>query len=249
MGLRARIEARVDNSGPFLRIVEAFIAAGMLTMWAGLLHFHILNQDAVIPPELPSNRAVKAIVRMIPELDPMSFWLAVIGAGLSALFGLVGLVAFRSDQKSKYIGIYASFTITLSAWHLFRIEGRETIEKYNKNPTVDLWAPITSNVVMMFMAMLLMHHNLFSIRLFEKLPAVPKLVCKTCVILGVVAAQIYFSILLLLNFNAGVVLLATSPFLMLMGYLGGQLWEYLHVRSHSTDETATDEVETLIENK
>jgi hypothetical protein len=247
MGLRARIEERVENRGPLLRVVEGFIAIGMLTMWAGLLHFHIMHKEAVIPEGLPRNRAVKALVRMIPELDSMSFWLAVIGASLSALFGLVGLVAFRSDQKSKYIGIYASFTITVSAWHLFRIEGKETLEKYNKNPSVDLWAPITSNVVMMFMAMLLMHHNLFSIRLFDKLPPVSKLVCKTCVIIGVVASQIYFSVLLLLNFKAGVVLLATSPFLILIGYLGGQLWEYLHVRSHSADETETAEAEILIE--
>lgn len=249
MGIRERIEKRVDNRGPLLLIVEGFIAIGMLTMWAGLLHFHIIHKEAVIPNELPRNRAVKALVRMIPELDSMSFWLAVIGASLAALFGLLGLVAFRSDQKSKYIGIYASFTITVSAWHLFRIEGKETVEKFKKNSSVDLWAPITSNVVMMFMAMLLMHHNLFRIRLFDKLPSVPRLVCKTCVIIGVVAAQIYFSVLQLLNFKAGVVLLTTSPFLILMGFLGGQLWEYLHVRSHTLDENETAEAEILIEHK
>lgn len=250
MSLRERIEERLNNRGLLLRVVEGFIAIGMLSMWAGLLHYHIMHKEAVIPDELPTrNRAVKALARMISKLDPMSFWLSVIGASLTALFGLVGLVALKSDQKSKYIGIYASFTITMSAWHLFRIEGKETLEKFKKNPSVDLWAPITSNLVMMFMAMLLMHHNLLRIRLFDKLPPVSKLVCKTCVIIGVVAAQIYFSVLLLLNFKAGVVLLATSPFLILIGYLGGQLWEYLHVRSHIADETETAEAEILIEHK
>lgn len=244
MGLKERFERRIDNRGPFLRVVEGFIAVGMLTMWAGLLHYHVIHQKAVIPSDLPDTRPVRAILRMVPDLDPMSLWLAVIGASVSALFGMVGLLAFKSDQKSKYIGIYASFAITVSAWHLFRIEGTETLVKYYKNHNVDLWAPIISNLVMMFMAILLMHHNLFNIRMFDKLGITQKLVCKMCVIIGVVAAQIYFAVLLLFNFKAGVVLLATSPFLILTGYLGGQLWEYLQMRSERKPEE--DEIETLV---
>ena len=234
------------NNLALVRATEGLIAAGMLSMWAGLVHYHITNQDFVVPPQYPQNHsAIKAMIAMQPHLEGAAFYLVVLGACLAGGMGFLGLFLLDSKQKPNFVGVFASFVITGSAWHLFRIESEDTLERYLGEPgKTDLWGPITSNVVMLSMAMILMQLNLFKIWLFSKMPLTARLVCRFSVITGVLSAQMYFSIMLLLSYTAGLVLLAASPFLMLFGYVGGQLWEYLHLRAEAAKATP-DEKEAL----
>ncbi len=218
---------------PVVRVVEGIICIGMLAMWAGLLNYHFQHTQVTVPKGLPRKTPVKAILRMTPPLDDASFFLIVIGAAVAGSAGFLALIFIKSKQKSKYIGMYASFALTVSAWHLFRIEGEETLDRYksaNGTKSVDLWAPITSNLVLLFMSMLLMHHNLLIIPMYEHLPRVQGLMCRLSVMVGVVCAQIYFTIMILVNYIVGLVLLSSSIFLILFGYLGGQIWEYLLIQ-------------------
>lgn len=247
--LKTLVAGRVKKlvTGPvflvWMRITEGMITAGLLSLWAGLLHYHVVNKEIEVPEYLPDNRASRAILRMLPELDNLSFFLAVIGASVAGFFGLIGLFALRSRQKSKYIGMFASFALTVSSWHIFRKEGRETVNEFISTH-VDLWGPITSNLVMLFMSMLLMHHNLLQITFFPNLPDPARTVCDICIVVGVVCAQVYFSVMVLLSFTGGIVLLACSPFLILLGYVGGQVWEHIHMRTHAAEDI--DEKESLV---
>ena len=235
-----------------VRVTEGLICLGMLSMSAGLLHFHLQHKEVVIPKGLPDNRAVRAILRMIPDIDPVSLYLILIGAAVAGVVGFFALAFIKSSHKSKYIGMYASFALTASAWHLFRIEGQDTLDRYKESKNgVDLWSPIISNLVLLFMSMILMQHNLFMIPLFEKLPTRQGLICRVCVMAGVIFAQFYFSVLVLINFVAGLVLLMSSIVLMLFGYVGGQVWEWLLIRQQKREaaESASIEEQTPLTNQ
>jgi hypothetical protein len=215
-------------------IIEALLTMGILSMWAGLLHYHILHKDYVIPDGLPrDNRAVKALLRMQPDLDDLSFYMLVIGTSLAGATGFFSLLLVDTKQKQNYIGVFAAFALTVSAWHLFRLESEETIQKSLKgNVGVDYWSPIISHIVLTLMSMLLMHHNLFKLALFEAMPLAPEASFKICVVLGIFFAQIYFTILVMANFVAGLVLLSAAPFLVIFGYVGGQIWHLMQARKN-----------------
>lgn len=221
-----------------VRVTEGLIGAGVLSMWAGMMHYHLVNRDPVIPSEFPPHhRAVKAMIAIQAPMEDASFYLVVLGVSISAAMGFLALIILDSKQKPNFFGLFASFAITISSWHLFRQESKDTLEKYLQDPVrSDLWAPITSNLVLLLMAMLLTQHNLFKIWLFRHLPLTGRLVCRITVVVGVVCAQIYFSVMLLLSFTAGIVLLATSPFLILFGYVGGQVWEHFHMQAEASEE-------------
>jgi hypothetical protein len=230
---------RPERVATIVRVAEGLICAGTLAMWAGLLKYHIQNREIKVPSGLPDNKPVRAILRMTPSIDDASFYMIVIGAALAGFVGFLALAFIKSKHKSKYIGMYGSFALTATAWHLFRTEGRDTLDNYTDPKTragVDLWAPITSNLVLLFMSMLLMQHNLFTIPLFEKLPSTQGLVCRLSVMAGAVFAQFYFIIMILVNYILGIVLLASSIFLILFGYIGGQVWEYLMIQTNRGGE-------------
>lgn len=220
------------NNPRIVMAVEAVIGIGLVLIWISLLLYHLYAHDEPPAFSASDSLAKKAILLTYPDLKPIHLSLFLVGFFLVGVTGLVGLLWLESRQTSLSIGIYAGFFVMVSAWHLFRVEGRDAISRLLDSdpnndaiPNRDLWAPLLSNFVLLFFSLILIHKNLLDMDLHLRLDPDKVVWVKGLVSVGVLIGQFYFSAMIYVNFWVGYVLLCACPAVTVFGLILIRVWD------------------------
>ena len=235
-----------------LRIIELIVGTGLMLTWAGILHYHVSSQSQVTPFPGPRSIPKAAIEMTFPDLDDAAIALSATGVALGASASFAALILFDSPHKSQWIGIFCGIAIMVSAWYLFRIEGKDAIERLldtdptNDNiPERDLWAPVVSNLVLTCISVVLVHRNFLHANFFASLPRRPQWIINAVIMAGILLGQAYFSIMIYASYMFGLVLLGISPFIAGGAFITGRFWEY-NIAARRKPTINLDEQDVLI---
>jgi hypothetical protein len=167
-----------------------------------------------------------------PEINAFPLSFLVGGVTLFGCGCFCALFWLESRQKSKWMGIFSGFIVSVSAWHLFRVEGDHAISALldadptnDDIPKRDLWAPLLSNLVLMILSIVLVQRNLIKLKIFRRIDHDQIYWVKLLILNGVLMGQVYFNAMIYIYFWVGFALLCLCPIVTSAGVVLGAYWE------------------------
>ena len=226
------IKSVPENDPRMVNVVEGGISFGLLLLWIGLVMYHIHAHKEPEPFSPGDSLPKRAILLTYPEITPLPLSMLIGGVTLFGCGCFYALFWLESRQKSKWMGIFTGFIVSVSAWHLFRIEGDNAISNLldadptnDDIPVRDLWAPLLSNMVLMILSIIMVQRNLIRLKVFRRIDPDQIYWVKLLILVGVLIGQVYFSAMIYIHFWFGFTLLCMCPFITCMGVVLGAYWE------------------------
>jgi hypothetical protein len=226
---------------------EAFIVAGLVTTWASVVVYHAMfvwPMNIPNPSESPYSVPIavySSALRLAPLFDAslVLFW---VGLGMIVAGSLFGFLVVKTNDKTvhAWIGLFGGICISITAWYLLGVETYSAWDRYhtkftnNKSTPLagsdidqsrihisDLSAPMISYCVLLILSTAMISRSLLRIDVdayFGLKTAGNLWITKGLLILALFFFHIYYAIMLIAGFTAGLVCLGVVPAVLLVAY-------------------------------